>query len=255
MSDKARILVVDPDQNFRRSLVDDLRRQGHDCDAIADAKAAVAALHDKSYYDTLIANLDMEGNLEFDRLASREEEAFHAPLIAVADQPSVTTAVRALRLGALDYLAKPIKANDLGRAVARAVEKSRALWGVRQAEQAIQTWSRWFRFLDEILLTSGPVRLPPALLSAVSQQRASLQGLAWALEGGRAGSLSTREQEVLIALAAGRRVRQIAHDLRISFHTARAHVRAILRKLGVHSQAELLTALRDSSKRERRGGR
>lgn len=104
MSDKARILVVDPDQNFRRSLVDDLRRQGHDCDAIADAKAAVAALHDKSYYDTLIANLDMDGNLEFDRLASREEEAFHAPLIAVADQPSVATAVRALRLGALDYL-------------------------------------------------------------------------------------------------------------------------------------------------------
>jgi len=245
VSDKARILVVDPDQDFRRTVVDELRRHGHESDAIADAKAAVAALHHNSYYDTLIANLDMDGNAEFDRLAARDEEALHAPLIAVADQPSVATAVRALRLGALDYLGKPIKTGDLGRAVARAVEKSRALWGVRHAQQAIQTWSRWFHFLDELLLASGPVRLPPPLLATISQQRISVQGLTAALEGGRAGALSTREQEVLLALAAGRRVRQIAKDFRISFHTARAHVRAILRKLGVHSQSELLSKLRE----------
>ncbi len=94
-------------------------------------------------------------------------------------------------------------------------------------------------------MASGPVRLPPPLLAAISQQRISVQGLAAALEAGRTGSLSTREQEVLLALAAGRRVRQIAHEFHISFHTARAHVRAILRKLGVHSQSELLSKLRE----------
>jgi DNA-binding CsgD family transcriptional regulator len=68
----------------------------------------------------------------------------------------------------------------------------------------------------------------------------------WA-EGGTlpapAVPLTPRESETLRLLAAGFRGRQIARRLGVSIHTARAHVKAILRKFSAHSQAELVDRL------------
>lgn len=52
--------------------------------------------------------------------------------------------------------------------------------------------------------------------------------------------LSPREREILNELLAGRRVNDVASRLDISRHTVRNHLKAIYRKLGVHSQVELI---------------
>lgn len=56
----------------------------------------------------------------------------------------------------------------------------------------------------------------------------------------RLESLSPREQEILGEVLSGKRVSDIAKTLSISRHTVRNHLKAIYRKLGVHSQVELL---------------
>jgi PAS domain S-box-containing protein len=56
----------------------------------------------------------------------------------------------------------------------------------------------------------------------------------------RLESLSPREQEILGEVLSGKRVTDIAQTLSISRHTVRNHLKAIYRKLGVHSQVELL---------------
>ncbi|MBV9947088.1 MAG: response regulator [Myxococcales bacterium] len=56
--------------------------------------------------------------------------------------------------------------------------------------------------------------------------------------------LSAREQEVLTHLLDGRRVAQIARALFVSHHTVRNHLKAVFRKLDVHSQSELLARFR-----------
>lgn len=56
----------------------------------------------------------------------------------------------------------------------------------------------------------------------------------------RLESLSPREQEILGEVLSGKRVTDIARTLSISRHTVRNHLKAIYRKLGVHSQVELL---------------
>ena len=55
--------------------------------------------------------------------------------------------------------------------------------------------------------------------------------------------VSQRELEVVGALKRGLRLSQIARSLGISAHTARNHLKRVYRKLGVHSQVELLSVL------------
>lgn len=56
--------------------------------------------------------------------------------------------------------------------------------------------------------------------------------------------LSPREAEVLEQLLAGHRVATIARELEVSEHTVRNHLKSMFRKLGVHSQAELVGLVR-----------
>ena len=59
-----------------------------------------------------------------------------------------------------------------------------------------------------------------------------------------AGELTAREREVLELLAEGLRAGAIASRLGVSVVTVRNHIRAILRKLGCHSQLEAVAVAR-----------
>jgi DNA-binding CsgD family transcriptional regulator len=56
-------------------------------------------------------------------------------------------------------------------------------------------------------------------------------------------TLSSREWEILRSIMKGRRVKPIAQALCISPHTVRSHLQSVFRKVGVHSQAELIEKL------------
>jgi DNA-binding NarL/FixJ family response regulator len=57
--------------------------------------------------------------------------------------------------------------------------------------------------------------------------------------------LSSRELDIVRRLAAGDRVPTIAASLYISQSTVRNHLSTVFRKLGVHSQQELIVLLRE----------
>lgn len=61
------------------------------------------------------------------------------------------------------------------------------------------------------------------------------------------GQLSARERQIVELLLASRRVPGIAATLGISPHTVRNHLKAVFRKLGVHSQEALLEMLRTTA--------
>ena len=64
------------------------------------------------------------------------------------------------------------------------------------------------------------------------------------MAGPRPGGLTAREHEVLELMAAGLDPRAIARRLGISVHTCRGHVKALLGKLGAHSQLEAVAVAR-----------
>ena len=92
--------------------------------------------------------------------------------------------------------------------------------------------------------TAGPDRLDlPGARQGAGMEDGQGPLLAWqpfsAVE-----SLTRRERDVLQLLLDGRRVSSIARSLYLSPHTVRNHLKSIFRKLGAHSQSELLDSLR-----------
>jgi DNA-binding CsgD family transcriptional regulator len=77
-------------------------------------------------------------------------------------------------------------------------------------------------------LRAGLLAMPPEALAALLGRRAEPAG----------AGLTPREQEVLGLLAAGASNKLIARRLGLSFHTVKAHVAAVLAKLGAGSRAD-----------------
>jgi len=69
-----------------------------------------------------------------------------------------------------------------------------------------------------------------------------------ALERPELARLSPRERDVLEHLLDGHRVSTISQRLEVSEHTVRNHLKSMFRKLGVHSQPELIDFARDGSR-------
>jgi two-component system nitrate/nitrite response regulator NarL len=84
--------------------------------------------------------------------------------------------------------------------------------------------------------------------------------LATAVRGGYSGSdsrtrlgrLTSRETDIISLLAEGQSNKLIAHNLGISEGTVKLHVKAVLRKLGVHSRVEAAVLAVENGMRARR---
>jgi DNA-binding NarL/FixJ family response regulator len=79
--------------------------------------------------------------------------------------------------------------------------------------------------------TPGVLAVDPALVTRLIDQPPTAQRAP-------ARPLSHRELSVLVHMADGRDVTSIAHEMGISSHTCRGHVKGVLSKLGAHSQLE-----------------
>lgn len=77
-----------------------------------------------------------------------------------------------------------------------------------------------------------------AIDAAVAPEVGSFSPGAGAYAGSLLGTLTIREQEVLMLMTDGKAAKEIASALAITLHTARTHVQSVLVKLGVHSRLE-----------------
>ncbi len=242
MSREGHILVLDRERRVGDAITVVLRRHGWSCDTRSDARQAADALR-KDAPDVLVVDLGIAAYRRL--LVRRGTPPLSLPVIVATGQPSLSLAVEALRVGAVAFLPKPIRPRELVQSVTAALEKARAMRGIARARRMIAVWTEWLRLLDLVLSMPGPAALPPALLDGIARREnspsRSNEGGEW-LTPGR--TLSTREREALFALASGLRPRQIAHALGVTIHTARAHLKAVMKKMDVHSQSELLDRAR-----------
>lgn len=118
------ILVVDDDDAHRGMLRTMLRSWGYTVDEAADGDEAVALVREKAFdvvlTDVRMARMDgihaLKGILEYNPAL---------PVVLMTAYSSVETAVEALRLGAYDYLVKPLDFEALKHTLEQAIEHSR----------------------------------------------------------------------------------------------------------------------------------
>lgn len=245
MNESGHILVVDRERRVGDAITAVLRRQGWSCNALADPRQAAQTLRHE-VPDVLVMDLGVGAYRNL--LGRRSEKPLSLPVLVAIGRPSLTTAVEALRVGAVAFLRKPVHARELAPAVKIAMGKARAIRHLTHAQHLSLVLSEWLRLLEAVLASPGPTPLPRGVLSGIGRRENSPFGSNESGEGAvPARTLSPREREALFAFASGQRPRQIARALGVTIFTARAHLKAVMRKMGVHSQTELLDRMRQPS--------
>jgi DNA-binding NtrC family response regulator len=118
---KIKILVVDDEQGLCAGLQEGLRREGYLVDAANDAATAVK-LASQSLYNLVISDVKMPGVGGLELLAQIRERSRDTLFILMTAFSTVENAVEAMRLGAYDYLPKPIDLKRLRLQVQKALE-------------------------------------------------------------------------------------------------------------------------------------
>jgi DNA-binding NtrC family response regulator len=126
VSRPVRVLVADDEKNLRELIVRELARKGLEVDGVADGAAALGRLAETPY-DVVVLDMKMPRKEGIEVL--RELQAFpEAPqVIVMTGFQEVSTAVEAMKLGAYDYLTKPMKIEELDVLVRKAAEKAQLL--------------------------------------------------------------------------------------------------------------------------------
>jgi DNA-binding NtrC family response regulator len=112
----ARLLVVEDRDSLRRMLERALAEAGHSVRAVADAPPAARALAEESF-DLVLTDLKLPGGSGLDVLAAARACRPPPPVVVMTAYGTVGAAVEAMKLGAADFLEKPVELDSLYRLV------------------------------------------------------------------------------------------------------------------------------------------
>lgn len=121
MSPSPRILVVDDDRAVRTALRVNLSRHGLDVTLADRVQSALKHLREQGC-DLVLTDVRMPDHTGLELLARMRESWPDVPVIIMTGYGSVTDAVEAMKLGAADYLIKPVERDELLVVVERALD-------------------------------------------------------------------------------------------------------------------------------------
>jgi two-component system NtrC family response regulator len=114
----ARILIVDDDDALREGIAETLGDLGHEPVQVASGEAALAVLAGQRI-DAMLLDLRMPGIDGIEVLRRLRALSAPPPVAVLTAVPTAANTIEAMRLGAVDHLAKPVGRDDLAALVAR----------------------------------------------------------------------------------------------------------------------------------------
>jgi DNA-binding NtrC family response regulator len=121
-----RILVVDDEEIVIRSCLRILESGDYEVDAVQSGREALRKI-EENHYDVLILDIMMPEMDGLEVLQSVKESHPDIDVIMVTGLSQIDTAVRAMKLGAFDYLPKPFDPDEIKLVVQRALERRQLL--------------------------------------------------------------------------------------------------------------------------------
>ena len=119
-----RILVVEDRDSLRRMLERALGGEGYEVASAADGAAGMRLLGERPF-DFVLTDLRLPDVSGLEVLAASRSAQPRVPVVVLTGYGTVATAVEAMKLGAYDFLEKPLELDDLLRLVAGALAETR----------------------------------------------------------------------------------------------------------------------------------
>ncbi len=124
MPRKAHLLLVDDDPNTLASLSRAFRLAGHDATVCDNANRAIEVLQAQRF-DLILSDVVMPGKSGMELLEELKKSGLQTPIVMISGQANIEMAVKATRLGALDFLEKPLTTDKLLLTVENALKLTR----------------------------------------------------------------------------------------------------------------------------------
>ena len=112
MAHKAHLLVIDDDANTLASLARAFRLAGHEA-TVCDNAARALDLVKAQRFDLILSDVVMPGKDGLALLADLKAAGVATPVVMISGQANIEMAVKATRLGAVDFLEKPLSTEKL----------------------------------------------------------------------------------------------------------------------------------------------
>lgn len=130
MNATANVLVVDDEEVVRRSYASALAAAQCRASAASGGEEALQAMERESF-DVVLLDLRMPGESGMGVLKKMKQRWPESEVVVITGYPSVETAKEAVRLGACDYLAKPVGPDEILEAARAAYVRKQ--WAMRGA--------------------------------------------------------------------------------------------------------------------------
>jgi DNA-binding NtrC family response regulator len=148
MKQVAEILVVDDEMNIRNALVTMLEKKGHHVYGAGTGQEALAHLEEANA-DLVITDLKMPGMGGMEFLRALKNNRPDTEVVVMTAYGSIDTAVEAMRLGAYDYLTKPIDRERFPVVIDKALERHALASENRQLRERLETRTRFEQMIGE----------------------------------------------------------------------------------------------------------
>ncbi len=136
MPRKAHLLLVDDDPNTLASLSRAFRLAGHEATVCDNAARAVELLRSEAF-DLILSDVVMPGKSGLELLEDLKVAGVKTPIVLISGQANIEMAVKATKLGALDFLEKPLSTDKLLVTVENALRLSRLEEENRELKQKL----------------------------------------------------------------------------------------------------------------------
>ncbi len=144
-----RILIVDDEENIRFTLERFLLAEGYQVTTAGDYNGAMAVL-DQTDFDLTFVDIVLKGKTGIDILREIKTRNFQGQVVMITGVPTIDTASESVRLGAFDYLPKPVTQEALLR-VTRAALRHKAL--VDEKEKYQSNLEAIFKSVKDAIIT------------------------------------------------------------------------------------------------------
>lgn len=161
VSNPCRILLIDDDVHVRRLFMQFLQREAYLLDEAESGQQGLEKISQNGY-DLVITDLQMPEVDGLQILNAARQKDQDVQVLIVTGFGSITTAVYAMKIGACDYLTKPLQSDALLIKVSQALERRRLRRVMREQESRLNEQTRLFQH-DMDLARQVQASLVPAV--------------------------------------------------------------------------------------------